>query len=65
MEPTSSFAGDLYTLPPARMYPKPVQARLNPVVLKKMSTATQSGIADRYCEQSHGETAGIRGGMAR
>jgi probable F420-dependent oxidoreductase len=24
-EPTSSFDGDLYTLPPARMYPKPVQ----------------------------------------
>jgi probable F420-dependent oxidoreductase len=27
-EPTSSFAGDLYTLPPARLYPKPVQAPL-------------------------------------
>jgi probable F420-dependent oxidoreductase len=27
-EPTSSFEGDLYTLPPARLYPKPVQAPL-------------------------------------
>ena len=27
-EETSSFDGDLYTLPPARMYPKPVQAPL-------------------------------------
>ena len=38
-EETSSFAGDLYSLPPCRMYPKPVQAPHPPILVGGESRA--------------------------
>lgn len=40
-EPTSSFDGDLYRLPPTRMYPKPVQTPHPPILVGGESRAAK------------------------